>query len=273
MDFSKLLMFVPGIIIFLVGSGQQRRRPGLFSGTSSAQGTVTGCDHVVKKDRQGRETYNYYNVTVEFRNPETGQTERRAVKSPTEYYPAQQVLLLGVKSGEQTRITGAEDETLFPPLAVMAGGALLILLAFWENQMQESRAMCCLVLILLGAGILLLRRYVNLKSRNLEPIEAEITEIYTRQLSRETKLLKGAKYAYYPVVRYEIDGKPAMRRLNVNSSGEKSYKVGEKLTLYLDRERGAVTESHAGPGLLIAAIIILALGLVSAGALIPALLG
>ena len=64
-----------------------------------------------------------------------------------------------------------------------------------------------------------------------------------------------------------------MRRLNVNSSGEKSYKVGEKLTLYLDRERGAGTESHAGPGLLIAAIIILALGLVSAGALIPALLG
>ena len=35
MDLSKLLLYIPGILIFLVGSGQLRRGPGLFRGKGS----------------------------------------------------------------------------------------------------------------------------------------------------------------------------------------------------------------------------------------------
>lgn len=86
-------------------------------------------------------------------------------------------------------------------------GALLIPLALEENRGNEIQAMLCLALLLLGAGVNLIVDYIMLKKRGLRPLDAEITDIYTRQISRETKIWKGAKYTYYPVVRYVLDGK------------------------------------------------------------------
>ena len=77
MDLSKLLLYIPGILIFLVGSGQQRRRPGLLSGKGTVRATVVRCDHVVKKDKKDRDTYNFYNVLVEYVNPATGDQDHR----------------------------------------------------------------------------------------------------------------------------------------------------------------------------------------------------
>ena len=54
MEFSKLFLYIPGVIIFLVGSGQIRQRPGLFGGKGTVRATVVRCDHVVKKDRKDR---------------------------------------------------------------------------------------------------------------------------------------------------------------------------------------------------------------------------
>ena len=73
-DLSKLFMYIPGIILFLVGSGQVKdwlymRRMG-----SCVEAGVTNCKHVVKKDKKDREIYNYYDVTVEYRNPQTSGT-------------------------------------------------------------------------------------------------------------------------------------------------------------------------------------------------------
>ena len=88
MDLSKLLLYIPGILIFLVGSGQQRRRPGLLGGKGTVRAAVVRCDHVVKKDNKDRDIYNYYNVLVEYVSPVTGKRERVTAKSPTEYFTA-----------------------------------------------------------------------------------------------------------------------------------------------------------------------------------------
>ena len=271
MEFSKLFMYIPGIVIFLVGSGQVQQGGGLLGKSGSVPGTVVSCDHVVRKDRKDRDVYNYYNVLVEFVNPVSGRRERQAVKSPTEYAASQEVRLLGAGT-QQLRIGGVEGDALFPPIAQMIGGALLILLAFFQNDGQERRAMLCLTLILLGAGALLIYRYVRLRGRNLQELDAEIVEIYSRQLARETKILVGSKYTYYPVVRYTLNGKENLRRCAVNSSGEKSFKVGEHMKLYYDPERGTVTEAHAQIGVLIAGVVLLACGLAAAAGLIAALL-
>ena len=45
----------------------------------------------------------------------------------------------------------------------MVGGALLILLALFENKGQEVRAMICLAAVLAGAGVCLLWRFISLK--------------------------------------------------------------------------------------------------------------
>lgn len=271
MNFSELFLYIPGIIIFLVGSGQIRQRPGLFGGKGTVRATVVRCDHVVKKDRKDRDTYNYYNVLAEYTNPDTGKRERKTAKSPTEFYPAQEVLLQNADTAEP-RVVGGEEETLFPPLAQMIGGALLILLAYWQNQKDEKKAMACLCAVLVGAGVLLVARYFAEKKRRLRAIDAEVVEIYSRQLSKETKLLTNSKYTYYPVVRYQLDGKDNLRRCNINSSNEKSFKVGEHMTLYYDEDRRTVTENHPRPAMLIAGIIVLGLGIAATAALLAALL-
>ena len=56
MELSQLLLYIPGIIIFLVGSGQLRQRPWRPDGKNTVRATVIRCDHVVKKDRKDRDT-------------------------------------------------------------------------------------------------------------------------------------------------------------------------------------------------------------------------
>ena len=75
-SFSGFLLYIPGIIIFLVGSGQIRQWLGLHSGGMTFEGTVISCKHVVKKDKKDREIYNYYDLLVELVNPKTGKTEK-----------------------------------------------------------------------------------------------------------------------------------------------------------------------------------------------------
>ena len=64
-DLSKLFMYIPGIILFLVGSGQVKdwlymRRMG-----SCVEANVANCKHVVKKDKKDRETsVSYTHLTL-----------------------------------------------------------------------------------------------------------------------------------------------------------------------------------------------------------------
>ena len=84
-SFSELLMYLPGAVVFLVGSGQTRSWIRQLRGTDKTDGVVTSCEHVVKKDKKDRDVYNYFDVTVSYQNTETGKNEKEVFKSPTEY--------------------------------------------------------------------------------------------------------------------------------------------------------------------------------------------
>lgn len=260
-DISQLFMYIPGIILFLVGSGQVRRWFRMHRSESCIDAGVLSCKHVVKKDKRGRETFNYYDVVVEYKNPLTKHQERLAVKSPTEYAPAQQVRLYKEKGTDKPVLLEHEDEFLFHPWVTMIGGALLIVLALEENRGREMEAMLCLAVLFAGAGVNLITNYISLKRRSLQTIEAEITDIYTRQISRETKILKGSKYTYYPIVRYELDGKENIRRCNINSSGQNTFKKGESMKLYYDAGTGTVLEKHARIGFAVVGVLLVFLGI------------
>lgn len=271
-DLSQLLLYLPGIILFLVGSGQVRSRLQARGADSCADAGVVGCKHVVKKDKKDREIYNYYDVTVEYRNPKTGHKERLAVKSPVEYAKAQMVRMYWPRGGGKPVLLEYKEEFLFHPWVTMVGGALLILLALEQNRGCEVQAMACLSLILIGAGASLTVDYIRLKKRGLQPLEAEITDIYTRQISRETKILKGAKYTYYPIVRYELDGKENIRRCNINSSGRNTFQAGERLTLYYDPGSGEVLEKHARTGAAVAGVLLVLIGLLAGASILSVIL-
>jgi hypothetical protein len=255
-----LFLYIPGIIIFLVGSGLVKNWLRMHRADACVQASVISCKHVVKKDKKDREVYNYYDVVVEYRNPQTSHTERLAIKSPTEYAVAQQIRMYREKGEAKPLLAEQENEFLFHPWVTMIEGALLIVLALEENQGREIPAMICLSLILLGAGVNLIVDYVVLKKKKLQPVEAEITDIYSRQISKETKILKGEKYTYYPVVRYQLDGKENIRRCNINSSRKDDFKTGESITLYYDAENQIVLEKHERIGALAVGIVLVAIG-------------
>ncbi len=271
-DFSQLLIYVPGIILFLVGSGQVREWLRMRRSGFCADAGVISCKHVVKKDKKDREIYNYYDVTVEYDNPRTGRRERLAVKTPTEYAKGQRVRMYQGKGSEKPVLAECRPEFLFHPWATMIGGALLILLALEQNRGREIPAMICLALIFTGAGVNLTADYILLKRRNLQPVQAVITEIYTRQISRETKILKGARYTYYPVVRYELEGGEDIRRCNINSSGQNTFKVGEYMTLYYDPKSRSVLEKHARVGTAVAGICLVCIGVLAGASILSVVL-
>ncbi|MBQ9563005.1 MAG: hypothetical protein IJU99_06100 [Lachnospiraceae bacterium] len=259
--FSQLFLYIPGIIIFLVGSGQvrgwmRRLRPG-----QNIEGRVLSCDHVVKTDKKDREVFNFYNVLVEYTDAQTQHVVRQSVKSPTEYAPGQPVRVYFGQPGEGPSISEKEDETLFHPIVLMLGGALLILLALWQNQGNEVAAMICLALVMFGAGLSMVLNYLRLKRRGLVSVKAEITDIYKRQISRATKILRADKFTYYPIVRYQLDGKDCLRRCNINSGSEKSFTVGDTMTLYTDPKTGVVLEHGARLGFAIFGAVLLILGI------------
>ena len=269
---SQLFLYIPGIIIFLIGSGQVRGWMRRLKPDASTEADIVSCVHIVKKDRKEREQFNYYNVIAEFTDPRTHHRSRQTFKSPTEYAPGQQVRIFWGTGNEKPQLTEKENETLFHPVVLMVGGALLILLALFENQGREVPAMICLSAVLTGAGISLLWNYLRLKKKNLQPLEAEITQLYTRQISKETKILRGSKFTYYPIVRYTVDGKENIRRCNINSSQENSFKIGETITLYLDEETGKVLEKNASIGMAVGGALVLIAGVLAGVSILSVIL-
>lgn len=269
---TQLFIYIPGIILFLVGSGQVRQWFRMRRSELYISAEVTGCKHVVKKDKKGRETFNYYDVTVEYRNPKTMHQERLAVKSPTEYAIGQQVRMIKDKSGDKPVLEENRDEFMFHPWVTMIGGALLIVLALEQNRGREIPAMLCLAVVLAGAGVNLIVNYLTLKKRGLQVIEARITDLYTRQISKETKIIKGSKFTYYPIVRYELDGKENIRRCNINSSGQNTFHVGDSMKLYYDPQTHTVLEKSARPGTMAAGILLVAVGLLAGASILSVLL-
>ncbi len=165
-----------------------------------------------------------------------------------------------------------EEAEIFHPLVMMFGGALLILLTLFENQKREVEAMICLTIILIGAGISLLWNYFSLKQRKLKIINAEITEIFTRQLSKQTKIWKASKFTYYPIVKYEIDGHEYTSRCKINSSIKNTFKIGDKMKLYYDSSAKIILEKHAHIGLLISGTIIFIIGVLAGMSILSVIL-
>ena len=57
MDFSKLLLYIPGVIIFLVGSGLVRDWLRMRRSDLTSLADVVSCTHVVKKDKKDRDIF------------------------------------------------------------------------------------------------------------------------------------------------------------------------------------------------------------------------
>ncbi len=259
-DFTMLFLYIPGIVIFLLGSGQFRTWLSTRGANASAEGTVISCRHVIKKDAKGRETFNFYNTVIEYVNTATGNREQHAIKTPTEYAAGQPVILSRVGASGDVTIQDAEGDPVFHPFIIMVGGALMILLSLWQNQNKPVHAMTTLAIILAGAGICMVYHYVRTARKRLVPVEAEIIDTYSRQISKSTKIVRGDKFTYYPIVKYSVNGHDGIRRCHMNSDSEKLFKIGDTITLYYDEATKRISEEREKLSVLIGGIILVALG-------------
>ncbi len=269
-DYSQYLMFIPGIVIFLVESGQVReyRRRSRYGATRAAEVRIT--KHITKKDKFGRQVFDYFETTVESADPRTGKKERHVIKSPVEYPVGQKVELYFDPSSGDPVLTNGINEWIFHPWLGMLGGALLILLALFQIQAKEIAAMTCLSLLLAGAGAGLIGNYVYLKKKHLTRIDAVITDIYERQVSKPGRFSGSGKFTYYPIVSYDQDVKTMVRRCNVNSGRKESFRAGDTLRLYYSSDEGDVREHGSNKLILIAGAVILILGLLAGVSIISA---
>jgi hypothetical protein len=272
-DISQLLLYIPGIVIFLVGSGQVKNWLRRARG-NVVNATVTGCKHVVQKDGRDREIYNYHEVSIDVKNPTTNCKEHRMIKTPNEYAKGQEISVLYAKdkSGGISVNLVQDENSRLSPWVMMIVGALLIVLVLEENKGRELPAMLCLALILLGLGINLVADFVSMKKRGLVKLEGEIIDVHKRQISKETKILKGAKYTYYPIVRYALDGVQNIRHCNINSSGANTFKAGDTIELYVDPNTYQVLERKAGIVQPIIGTVLTGLGVLVAASLISVLI-
>ena len=270
-DFSQLLMYIPGIVIFLVASGQVREYLRINKPGATRKGTVKFSKHVTKNDKYGRQVFDYFETTVESVNPSTNKKEKHIVKSPVEYPVNQQVDLYFDKVSGEPTLTNGIHEWLFHPWVGMIGGALLILLALFQTQGKEIYAMLCLSLILVGIGISMITNFIFLKKKKLEMLSAEIVDIYERQISKQGRFSGGAKYTYYPIVKYDFDGNSTLRRCNVNSSRKESFKIGDIVKLYYSPSEKNIREKGANTFILIVGIILLIIGLLAGISIISVL--
>ena len=271
MNFSQILMYVPGIIMFLVGTNQTKQFILQNRKNACAEGTVKSCSHVQKKDSKERDLYNYYNVSVTYTDPKNNHIYTKNVKSPAPYQSGQSVRLYLGSNDDRISIISQENEYPMNPFFILIAGILLIFLALAENQGKEPVAMLCLAGILIAGGLSLILDFINLKNKQLEMLDSEIIDVYTRQVSKESKIIKGAKFTYYPIVSYLIDDVENYRLCNVNSSIESTFKIGEHMPLYYSHKSGTVTEKHARLGLMLLGIILLGLGIAAALSIITVL--
>ena len=262
-DFSQILSYIPGAVIFLVASGQVRESRRLIRSDLSRNAEVKSAKRVTKNDKYGRVVYDYYEITAESENPSTGKKERHTVKSPVGYEPKQKVTMYFDKVSGEALLGEEIREYLFHPWAGMLFGALLILMALFQNQGKEVLAMTCLALLLTGAGLCMILNYVSLKKKNLETVSAEIVEIYERQISKPGRFSGSGRFTYYPIVRYEKDGVSTLRRCNVNSSRKESFRIGDNVKLYYSPSEDGIREKHANPIILAAGILCVACGILA----------
>lgn len=277
LSLEKLFLYIPGIILFLVGSSQTRIYLRRKKSGKKINGTVSDCKHITKKDRKGRNVYDYYLITVERIQPMTGKAEKLSVKSPTKYLEGQPVTVFENVSGPASPDRGmyiydSEDFALFQPWEVMIGGALLLLLAFYQNKGDQIMAMLFLVLLFIGSGISLTVRYISSGKKNIRMLKAEIIEVYSRQLTTDSKIIRSGRNTFYPVVRYEQDGRECIRRCHINSSSEKSFPIGDTMTLYQDMDTMLITEKRMNRGTFAAGILLLLVGILSGSSLLTVFL-
>ena len=254
MDFSQLFLYIPGVVLFIYGTGVFRKTH--IKKSEFFSGKVTKCKFHDKKVKGDKVTEPYYEVFAEFDNGKYVEKVSNTLKN--EYIVGQQVLVCKTPNGSV--IADHKDDYLFNPIATTLGGVILILLAFFQNEGNTGFAMISLSAFLLGSGILLIYRYFMRTKRDLVTIKATVVDVYKRQISKKTKILKGEKFTYYPIVEYELNGQKCMRKCSENASSSKEYKVGNDFVLYFDKNSGAIYEDKIKTTLLIIGVLLTVIG-------------
>lgn len=261
---QSFFLIVIGAVIFVVGTTALKKQIRNKMGKLLKDAKIISLNHVTKKDDEGYLIQNYYDIKVEFEDK--GKKIQKTLKCVDQYEKGDTVKIIkDVERGGQYRVYGNDKAPVFGPWILILCGILVICMPFVQLKLGDGYMSMLLAafLILIGLGLIL--AYVKAKSRDLEEIPAEISDILKWQ-SGEKKKWTNPSISYYPILKYTLDGKEKIMRSRYNSSSTASYKVGKQLTLYRDKNTGDILERNARKSMLIIGICLIlfaAIGLYS----------
>ncbi len=259
---SKLLIYIPGILIFLVGSRETAAwlKSFLFGKRISAK--VSCVNHVRKKYKAGRNQYNYYNAVLEYKVPNSSRLLKTEMKVPFEPAVGQVIKLSVDREGKNAVFSKNPNTSNIHPAAMTVIGALMLITALEANNGNEVAAAFCIGGMLAAAGISAAVHNIRLKNKKLTAVTGTIVDVFERQISKESKLIKEAKVTHYPIVSFTFDQQEIVFRPEVNSEKETDFKTGDDFLLYYDSKDNEIYEKPAKAAWIAAGILLLILGIV-----------
>ena len=153
--------------------------------------------------------------------------------------------------------------TLWSGILVTLAGAGMLAFAIVYHFLGEKTASWFLLGTFLCAAAALFITYFRHRraTRATSPIEGTITDVlfFATERNPRKQFLRSPD-TFYPVISYTDESGNERRMLSrYSSNSEKTYKKGEKISLYRDEETGQITDKKASPASLVFGLVLLAL--------------
>lgn len=250
MNIQMIFIVLIGVAVFVMGTSNIRACLRLRRKDAVITGKVLSSRLVEKRNSQGKLIQHYYELTLSCR--ENNKTSQQKLNSTREYEKNDEIRLIR-NSGKLTPLnTGAVSAGMGFIIAI-EGMLLAVFPVVYQNR-GEKQGYIVLALLFLVGGFIALAGYLGKKKKNLTEISGEITDILCYQ-TEEKKLSKSVE-SYYPLIRYEVDGKERLLLSSYNSSRETTYKKGAEITLYYDSDTQEIFEKKANPVMLVLAVVL-----------------
>lgn len=250
-----VFLVVIGAAILVVGTSALRKQIRIKRGKLLRNAKIINTNHVAKKDSDGYLVQNYYDIKVEFEDK--GKKVQKTLKCVDQHEKGDNIKIIkDIERGGQYRVYGNDKAPIFGPWFLILAGILVICMPFVQARLGDSYMSMMLAFLLIIVGLGLILAYYKTKSRDLEPINAQISDVLKWQ-SGQKKKWSNPSVSYYPILKYSLNGKEKIMRSRYNSSTATNYKVGKEITIYKDKKTGEILEHRARKSMLIIGVFLI----------------
>lgn len=247
MNIQMIFIVLIGVVVFVLGTSNIRMYLRLKRKNAMVTGKVTSSKLVEKRNSQGKLIQHYYELTLSCH--ENNETTQQKLNSTREYEKNDEIKLIR-NAGRLTPLNTSAVSAGMGFMIAIAGMLLAVFPVVYQN-MGEKQGNLILSLLFMVGGFIVFAGYFEKKRKDFIEISGEIIDVLYYK-TEEKKFSKSVE-SYYPLIRYELEGKERTLLSSYNSSREATYKKGTAVTLYYNPNTQEMEERKANPAMLVLA--------------------